>query len=265
MLSLNALKKRKEKKCVYWWEPRDGSFNAGDHLSKIIVQQMLTLRDKEIIDKKKNNNKLLAIGSVMHFARDNDCIWGTGINGKISPDELTFKSLDVRAVRGPKTRKLLMDKGIFVPEVYGDPGLLLPYFFPEETLLINSGEKKDYIIIPHMNEDFSLYEKYGNHVCTPKQGAISFTREIVNSKLVISSSLHGVIIADAYGIPAILLKNSSGESSFKYDDYYHGSGRVNYPTAAKIEDAFDMEPAQGIDVYSITKSLFSAFPYDLWV
>ena len=264
MLSLNALKKRKEKKCIYWWEPSDGSFNAGDHLSKIIFKQMLTLRDKEIVDKTKTNNKLLAIGSVMHFARDNDCVWGTGINGKISSNELKFQTLDVRAVRGPKTRKLLMDMGIFVPEIYGDPGLLLPYFFPEETLLIDAEEKKDYIIIPHMNEDLRLYDKYSHNICTPKQGAISFTKEIVNSKLVISSSLHGVIIAEAYGIPAILLKNSSGESSFKYDDYYHGSGRDSYPTAATVDEAFSIEPAQGIDVYAIAKPLFSAFPYDLW-
>lgn len=264
MSFLNTLKKRKEKKCIFWWEPRDGSFNAGDHLSKIIVQQMLTLRDKEIVDKAKTNNKLLAIGSVMHFARDNDCIWGTGINGKIKSNELKFKSLDVRAVRGPKTRKLLMDRDIFVPEVYGDPGLLLPYFFPKETLLMSADNEKDYIIIPHINEDVSLYERYGDNICTPKQGAISFTKEIVNSKLVISSSLHGVIIAEAYGVPAILLKNCSGESSFKYDDYYYGTGRNSYPIASTIDEAFGIEPAARIDVHRIAKALFSAFPYDLW-
>ncbi len=27
-------RKSQEKKCVFWWEPKDGSFNAGDHLSK---------------------------------------------------------------------------------------------------------------------------------------------------------------------------------------------------------------------------------------
>ncbi|WP_346793949.1 polysaccharide pyruvyl transferase family protein, partial [Klebsiella pneumoniae] len=58
-----------------------------------------------------------------------------------------------------------------------------------------------------------------------KQGALSFTKEIVNSKFVISGSLHGIIIAEAYGIPAIFLDNNSGESRFKYDDYYFGSGR----------------------------------------
>lgn len=265
MLSLDWLIKRKEKKCIYWWEPSDGSINAGDHLSKIIVQQMLLMKDKNILDKKNSENKLLAIGSVMHFAKNNDCIWGTGINGKISHEELKFKTLDVRAVRGPNTRSLLMKLGIQVPEVYGDPGLLLPYFFTEKTLLINSAKKKDYIIIPHMNEDFDLYKKFGDNLCSPRQGAISFTREIVNSKFVISSSLHGVIIAEAYGIPAVLLQNTSGETRFKYDDYYLGSGRDNYSIAQTVDEAFNTQPAQGIDFHRVTMPLFNSFPYDLWV
>lgn len=257
-------RKSQEKKCVFWWEPKDGSFNAGDHLSKIVVQQMLALKDLELTQKINVKNKLMAIGSVMHFANENDCVWGTGINGKISLDALKFKYLDVRAVRGPKTRKLLLDMGLKVPEIYGDPGLLLPFFFSRDTLLINNEQKKDFIVIPHMNEDFSLYKKYNNNICSPKQGAISFTRQIVNSEFVISSSLHGVIIAEAYGIPAVLLENSSGESSFKYDDYYLGTGRDTYPIVHSIEDAFKVKPACSINVHHIALPLFNAFPYDLW-
>lgn len=264
MFNFTSMKKTREKKCVYWWEPRDGGVNAGDHLSKIIVQQMLALRDYEISDKKNIKNKLMAIGSVMHFAKNNDCVWGTGINGKVSLEELKFNNVDVRAVRGPKTRKILQERGITVPEVYGDPGLLLPFFFPAETLLLDTKPKKDFIIIPHMNEDFDLYKKYRDNICSPKQGAISFTREIVNSHFVVSSSLHGVIIAEAYGIPAILLENSSGESTFKYDDYYFGTGREDYPIVNNIDDAFKVQAATPVNLMKVALPLMQSFPYDLW-
>ncbi|HBR4637224.1 TPA: polysaccharide pyruvyl transferase family protein, partial [Klebsiella pneumoniae] len=51
-------RKSQEKKCVFWWEPKDGSFNAGDHLSKIVVQQMLALKDLELTQKINVKNKL---------------------------------------------------------------------------------------------------------------------------------------------------------------------------------------------------------------
>jgi len=263
MFKLNFSKEDKEKNKVFWWEPKNGEHNAGDHLAKIIVQQMLVLRDKGILDKKTSDNKLLSIGSVMHFANTGDCIWGTGINGKISEDLLKFKNLDVRAVRGPLTRDFLLTRGIEVPEIYGDPGLLLPYFFSDK-LLVQGEEKKDFIVIPHMNENFEHYRKFKYNICTPRQGAISFTREIVKSKFVVSGSLHGIIIAEAYGIPAVYLDNNSGESVFKYNDYYFGSGRKSYPVAKSVDEAMGMTPAEKIDFDKVTKPLMAAFPYDLW-
>ncbi|EPK0738424.1 polysaccharide pyruvyl transferase family protein [Klebsiella aerogenes] len=264
MFDFKKLIKKNERKKVFWWEPRDGTHNAGDHLAKVIVEQMLALKDKKIIDKKTDKNKLLSIGSVMHFAKDGDTIWGTGINGKIDESHLKFQNLNVRAVRGPRTREFLMGRGITVPEVYGDPGLLLPMFFSKECLLSFESPKNEFIVIPHMNENFNDYKKYENHICTPKQGALCFTREIVNSKFVISGSLHGIIIAEAYGIPAVFLNNNSGESRFKYDDYYLGTGRGSYPVVSTVEEAFDSEIAKPIELAKITKKLMASFPYDLW-
>lgn len=92
-------------------------------------------------------------------------------------------------------------------------------------------------------------------LCSPKQGAISFTREIVNSQFVISSSLHGVIIAEVYGIPAVLLVNKSDEAWFKYDDYYLGTGREVYLTAQTVEEALSLVPASAINAREVTRKL----------
>lgn len=261
---INYFLKKQEKKNIFWWEPKNGKNNAGDHLGKVIVQAVLSTYDKTILDKKTSKNKLLSIGSVMHFANDGDCIWGTGINGKIDKSKLSFSQLDVRAVRGPHSRNILInEKKINVPEVYGDPGLLLPLFYSRE-LLVEKSKIKDFIIIPHMNENFETYAKFKSNVCSPVKGALEFTRDIVNSKFVISSSLHGVIIAEAYGIPAVFLHADSGESLFKYDDYYNGTGRDYYAKAMTVEDAFKMK-TPGIDNLSeIQHKLLEAFPLDLW-
>lgn len=125
-------KNQELKKNLFWWEPADGKTqNAGDHLSRVIVERMLDLYDKQLDEKLSKKNKLLAIGSVMHFAKDADTIWGTGINGKVPDNTHKFQKLDVRAVRGPLTKNYLEKKGITCPSVYGDPGLLLPFFYAE--------------------------------------------------------------------------------------------------------------------------------------
>ncbi|EEZ9668259.1 polysaccharide pyruvyl transferase family protein, partial [Escherichia coli] len=254
------LKNSNIKKCLYWWEPAGGKFhNAGDHLSKIIVQRMLDLYDKEIEDKLSKKNKMLAIGSVMHFAKNMDTIWGTGINGKVSEDLHKFEKLDVRAVRGPLTRNYLISKGINCPEVYGDPGLLLPNFY-SESLLSENGRVNDFMVIPHMNEDVNDYAKFKGKLINPCQGAISFTKQILSSKFIISSSLHGVIIAEAYGIPAICLQNKSGEADFKYKDYYEGTGRKVFPVINSVEEALRTKPAELPDIEQLSHKLMKVFP-----
>ena len=48
--------------------------------------------------------RLLAVGSILHLARDNDVVWGSGVHGKIVVRRHQFKQLDAREVRGPLTR-----------------------------------------------------------------------------------------------------------------------------------------------------------------
>ncbi|MCM5551500.1 polysaccharide pyruvyl transferase family protein, partial [Xanthomonas hortorum pv. pelargonii] len=94
-----------ERRALFWWQPKNAGVNMGDHLSKVIVSCVLSLQDKTLIEKRDLSKKLIAIGSVLHFAKDGDTVWGSGINGKIPAERNTFSTLDVRAVRGPKTRK----------------------------------------------------------------------------------------------------------------------------------------------------------------
>ena len=100
--------------------------NFGDELSKAVVSLVLARGHMTVFDLVVRKRQLLAIGSILHFARDNAVVWGTGINGTEPEWRYGFRSLDVRAVRGPYTAEFLRRRKIAAPEVFGDPALLLP-------------------------------------------------------------------------------------------------------------------------------------------
>ncbi|WP_114999121.1 polysaccharide pyruvyl transferase family protein [Xanthomonas campestris] len=251
-----------ERKALYWWQPKNGSVNMGDHLSKVIVSSVLGLRDKTLIEKRDLSKKLIAIGSVLHFAHTGDTVWGSGINGKIPAERNTFGALDVRAVRGPKTRGFLMARGIAVPEVYGDPGLLMPKFFPADAL--GPVTKRPFAIVPHFNEPVEKYSAYAEHLVFPNVKPATFMSALLGAEFVISSSLHGLILAEAYGIPAVYLDWGNGEDRFKYDDYYHGTGRMQWHAGHSVEECMELGGNGSFDLERLQAGLLAAFPYDLW-
>src|SRR5699024_9551328 len=134
---------------LFYWKPNQGGLNFGDHLSKVLVTKILADNGHLLEEETKERKTLIAIGSVIHFAKDNDVIWGAGVNGKVPIDEHSFKTLDVRAVRGPLSREFLLNRGIDAPDIYGDPALLLPVVFPNRFKKV---PKKPYVIVPNLHD-----------------------------------------------------------------------------------------------------------------
>lgn len=253
----------KEKSLIFWWQSKkDPRPNIGDYVAYDLVERMLAMKGRRIIDKQDHSQKLVSVGSVLHFANTGDTIWGTGLNKKMDDKVNRFGQLDVRAVRGPLTRQYLQGRGLDVPAIYGDPALLLPYFYPRS--LMHTGVPRDYIVINHMNDDMSHYNGYEDALITPMQYPGAFIESIVNSKRVISSSLHGVIIAEAYGIPAVFFDSNSGESMFKYEDYYQGTGRSDIPKVTSVAEGLSCSIPSLPDFTPISRKLYQAFPFDLW-
>jgi len=244
----------------YWQEPAD-FVNFGDYLSLKIVERMVEGPVK-VFKKKppRNEKKLLALGSLLYFAYENDVLWGTGMNGKTpNKSDYTFTHLDVRAVRGPITRKFLIEKfNIECPEIYGDPALLMPYLFPEFDK--QEYPSNDYIVIPHFSEK-KLFPR-SEHIVYPTDPWDQVVRKILDSKFVISSSLHGIIVAEAYGIPARMLRVTENEFMTKYQDYYEGTNRPDFEFATSVEEALRMGGESPI-ICDVEK-LYDAFPFDYW-
>jgi pyruvyltransferase len=243
---------------LFSWAPKNGQRNFGDHLSKVIVQAVAGEYGLTLEDEVRQPKRMLAIGSIAHFAQDGDVLWGTGVNGKIDLARITARNIDVRAVRGPKTAAVLKDLGVPVPAIYGDPGLLVPRYFGERFQRTAS---RDYIIVPNLH-DLSLVADRPETV-SPLLGWNVVVEAITSSKFVVSSSLHGIVIAEAFGIPARYVRLSETESRFKYDDYAQGTGRFELAPASSVDEALAMGGHEPI-AFDVD-ALVNAFPRDLWM
>lgn len=244
---------------LYYWKPPQGGLNFGDHLSKIVVSKILADLNHSLEEETKEQRNLFAVGSVIHFAQDNDVIWGSGVNGKVDVSEHTFKDLDVRAVRGPLTRDFLLERGIAVPEIYGDPALLLPSIFPQR---FEAQKEKSYVVVPNLHDLKIAVEQKWKNVVSPMASWNRCITEIMEAEFVIASSLHGLIIAEAYGIPARYIRLSETENLFKYNDYMMGTGRGEIEYATSIEEAIEMKGMESPKFDS--EKLLASFPIDLW-
>lgn len=245
---------------MYWGEDRE--INFGDYISLKLIERIVQRPVRFYVKKTKNpEQKMLAIGSILYFANEGDLIWGSGLNGlKTKKEDYSFTHLDVRAVRGPITRRFLMENfHIDCPPIYGDPALLFPYFFPEFKK--KEPPQNDYIVIPHYRER-KLFPKTDPHVVHPTEPWDQVIEKILDSKFVISSSLHGIIIAESYGIPARWLRVSEIEPMLKYKDYYLGTNRPFYRYAESVEEALQMggEVSYSCDL----QKLYEAFPFEFW-
>lgn len=261
---LHSLSRWVARQFIFWWESPDGQPNVGDHLGRSLVESILLLNDIELSEKLTSTHRLLSIGSILHYAKNGDCIWGTGVHGKKTRREHNFKQLDVRAVRGPITRDFLLSLGIDCPEIYGDPALLTPIFFRKDILSSPSSTRKDFIVIPHMHESSDKFRKYADRITSPSCRPVNFIRDILTADFVISSSLHGIILAEAYGIPSIYLNSNNGEPFSKYEDYYRGTDRSSFHFGTSVEDCLKLGGNHAFNIEFVQNRLLTSFPLDLW-
>jgi pyruvyltransferase len=247
---------------LFVWRPATGKINFGDFLSRVIVELMLATEGCTLGDETHQAFQMLAIGSVLHFASDGAVVWGSGVNGKIAAEKHTFKRLDVRAVRGPLTREFLANRGIAAPEVYGDPGLLLPRLAPNRFKRVQ-GEGPGFV--PNLNDLAHLDRNSidGVPVISPLDSWNRCVGAILRRDLILASSLHGLIIAEAYGIPARYVRLSEEENLFKYRDYYAGTGRSNFSYARSVAEGLEMG-GEALPIFD-PEPLMRAFPFELWI
>jgi len=247
-----------------WTRPRDWGTrpnNFGDLLGPMIVHGIHA--NRKLGHARVPATRLLAVGSIMHFSRPSDVVWGTGINGKaLDRVPALPQDLDVRAVRGPLTRAELLKRGIHCPEIYGDPAILLPAILPELPERAHP-KRQDITIVPNMHDYRQTARQFGTrfNVVDPCADVCTVLDQIASSRHVLASSLHGLIVAQALGIGTRLVRSQT-EPDFKYRDYYLGIGVKPADPAESVHKGLEMgfDPPPAIDA----SKLLRAFPDDLW-
>lgn len=207
--------------------------NWGDALNPVLVK---LLSSKEIVQvygfQKRHHYQV--IGSILNDATQQTEVWGTGL---MFGDVAVARPKKIYSVRGPLTRDALIRQGFECPEVYGDPALLLPRFFNPEI------EKQYEVgIIPHYvdkgNPWIEQFRKDSNVLILDIESGIQdFVRSLKACENIISSSLHGLICADSYGVPnvRVVFSDKIAGGDFKFFDYAKSVGIEN-PTVIRIEE-----------------------------
>lgn len=159
---------------------------------------------------------LISIGSVIAWGNRQSVVWGAGL---LRRDEAVAVGR-IYAVRGKYTRDVLLKKGYFVPEIYGDPAILLPLIYhPKSKMKLGKIG-----IIPNWEETDFFLEKYGTiyHVIDLRTDRLcDVIEDIVSCEYILSTSLHGIIVAHTYGVKALWIKKGNIQTDgIKFDDYF---------------------------------------------
>lgn len=194
--------------------------NVGDLLSPYIVSRVSGRPVYRMRSGRITN--LCAIGSILGAAGPKSHVWGSGsIDGAPLGDRVD--PARIHALRGRKTLELVRRK-FDVPErmPLGDPALLTPRYFRPRA-----GVSHRYGIIPHVRDldlvDGLLKRADGHAMLVDvRKEPEAFITDLVSCEMVLSSSLHGLILADAYGIPNVwaVFSDRLRGASFKFEDYY---------------------------------------------
>lgn len=195
------------------------SINFGDQLAPFIVE-LITKKKAVYVDAKDGIKHIMPIGSLLDNAYLNDSIvWGCGFGQEETPVTTPYR---VNAIRGKLSRQKYLSNGIECPEVYGDPALLLNRLFPVKT------KKKFKLgIIPHIIDYKKALQDYWSLsdevVIIDLRNDVESVIKLINQcEKTVSSSLHGLVVSHAYGIPSCWVEFSDNVigAGFKFRDYF---------------------------------------------
>lgn len=244
----------------------DSALNLGDTLSPVICEWILNKRGLSLNTNIKKTFHLMALGSILGGNGYFDAVvWGSGIKSFDQISSLVkrkyIQKLDIRAVRGPLTQQVLLNCGYKCHSVYGDPAVLMPLIYRPEVC-----EKSGTVLILHYLTSQSIYSERSDVtiINIQTEDYKTFISKIASADRVISSSLHGIILAESYGIPAVFLCEGIEYEMIKFFDWYYSTKRLSVKVATSLEEAMNITPMPLPDLTEMREKLIEAFPYDLW-
>lgn len=234
---------------TYWWK---GVPNFGDVLTPLLLNHFINAKSIWV---PISEAKLISTGSILeHISPDwNGYILGSGRLLETSRLHLHADTSKIISLRGP-----LSARGISGNYSLGDPGILANELVGPQEKIYDLG------ILPHW-KDIELVPKFLRlikppaicKVISPKDNPIEVLKQIGACKRIVTSSLHGMIVADSFGIPRRVeyckqLDREGG--NFKFRDY-SASIKMNFETGKMMEASrFNIDDIK-FNVYDAFKDL----------
>lgn len=168
---------------------------------------------------------LLTVGSILRHIKVDDVfsVWGSGI---ISRQDEFARPRRVHAVRGPHSRQHLKDLGYATSDVFGDPAILMPHI-----LRLPGGDPVHEVgLIPHYSTAADITNRYGQidgvHIIDVTRRIDQVIADILQCRVTLSSSLHGLILSHAYGVPSNWIDSDVAlqGDNVKFRDYFDSCG-----------------------------------------
>lgn len=262
-----------DKLCLRWANDSENRRNFGDALSPVLLKK---ITGKEVVCSWNVVNLaqkpvFCFIGSVLdNLNRRNSVICGAGFQ-KVDAIIKVKPSL-VLAVRGPLSRDILIRNKVECPEIYGDPAILLPLYYkkPNPIKAWDVGIIAHYIDKPILDRSSIIESGYSYKIIDIEAPIETVIDDICSSRFIFSSSLHGIIVAHAYSIPATWIKLSEGVigDGFKYRDYalsisdkllpcYEESGAIDLQKGIEMSVVFDLGEMAS-NLYKVLTNYFRA-------
>jgi pyruvyltransferase len=242
--------------------------NVGDALNVELIE---FISNKKVVKTPSTKifKHLCGVGSVLSSMNHNSIVWGSGFISENAIENVVSLG-DVRAVRGYYSKNKLQEKFKQSFDVaLGDPALLLP-------LIFKAADSKKYefgLVLHYIDKEhpiLNIVNKLNGKVIDVGLSVSEFVNELTQCKIIISSSMHGLIIADAYNIPnqRLILSNNIVGGDFKYMDYYSTSDKPDAEGIVIENDITEDKVFEILKLASVKRTtvdlelLYNAFPHD---
>lgn len=224
--------------------------NAGDIFNADVINWAYP--GHRILNSENTGRRLMLVGSVAHRVLAGDVVAGVGSKRADLP--AAPQGVSVRGVRGPLTEQAFRDAGYGMSELafHGDPGLLIAKMYP--ALAEIEPELGRVAFIPHFRERQRYQSGAAYEVIDIDATAEDVARQIARSEAIYTSSLHGLVWANALGRPACLIVPGTEEPEFKYRDYLQSVG-LPFEPANSIDDALRSGVLRTPDVTGIVSQI----------
>lgn len=191
---------------TYWWRSEP---NFGDLLNVPLLDHFAEV---SAVWSGLDDAELVCVGSNLQLLP-------VGWSGTVAGTGKLFdRPVDLSSARVLGLRGHLSAEGVHGDFVVGDPVLLVDELIPKS--------KPDFVlgVVPHWS-DVKLAARFAHlapHVIDPRGDPLEVVADISRCEKIVSSSLHGVVVADAFGIPRRIERferMSLEGGDFKFRDY----------------------------------------------